>query len=503
MLYFLVFLCSISWLVYQLLLWTISSYLVWNSILQFSITIWLFLTWLWIGSYIVRLFKNNIKTFFIAELSLWIVWWFSVFLIKFLYIYFFNTFVVFYIFYIIITLTIWAIVWLEIPIIADIIDKEKKRNKDNSTLKDVVADVFTYDYVWALIATFLFPFILLPWIWVGNSAILMWLLNIFIALLFIYTKNIKKHINVKKYTLWFIFILIFYVFIAIWLNSHIENLWDKFFYKDTIIYHKKSHYQDIVMTKRWGDIRLYLDGNLQFMSLDEHRYHACLWKHWKNYIQSTDKKYYNILILWWWDGLLARNIVKTMKNKNYQITLIELDSAMINLAKTNKVLKTLNKDSLNNKHVKVINEDAFTYLAKDDKTYDIIIADFPDPRNVSLAKLYSKEFYNLVYRRLSSDGIFTTQAWNAFFANKSFWCIYKTLKWIFSKIIAYHAYIPSFGDWWYVSASKKDIFTWTNKMIDYDFDEDYKIDMNKIKINTLDNPIIIQYYINWRKKFNL
>jgi len=99
-----------------------------------------------------------------------------------------------------------------------------------------------------------------------------------------------------------------------------------------------------------------------------------------------------------------------MKNKNYQITLIELDSAMINLAKTNKVLKTLNKDSLNNKHVKVINEDAFTYLAKDDKTYDIIIADFPDPRNVSLAKLYSKEFYNLVYRRLSSDGIFTTQA---------------------------------------------------------------------------------------------
>ena len=192
MLYFLVFLCSISGLVYQLLLWTISSYLVWDSILQFSITIWLFLTWLWIWSFIVKFFKNNIKTFFVAELLLWLVWWFSVFLVKILYIYFFNQYIIFYIFYIIITLIIWTIVWLEIPIITDIIDKEKKENQNNSTVKNVVSDVFTYDYIWALIATFLFSFILLPWIWVSNSAITMWLLNIFIALLFIYTKNIKE-----------------------------------------------------------------------------------------------------------------------------------------------------------------------------------------------------------------------------------------------------------------------------------------------------------------------
>ena len=503
MLYFLVFLCSISWLVYQLLLWTISSYLVWNSILQFSITIWLFLTWLWIWSYTVRFFKKNIKTFFIAELLLWIIWWFSVFLIKFLYIYFFNYQIIFHIFYIIITLIIWTIVWLEIPIIADIIDKEKKESKTTSTVKNVVSDIFTYDYAWALIATFLFPFILLPWIWVSNAAVVMWLLNIFVALLFIYTKNIKEHINIKKYTLSFIIVLIFYILIALWLNSDVEKFWDKFFYKDTIIYHKKTKYQDIVMTKRWDDIRLYLNGNLQFLSLDEHRYHNWLWELWKNYIKHSNKKKYNILIVWWWDWLLARTIEKTIKNKNYEITLVELDPDMIKLSKTNKVLTKLNENSLNNKHVKVINQDAFTYLVQNKKKYDIIIADFPDPRNISLAKLYSKEFYNMVYRSLSSDGIFTTQAWNAFFANKSFWCIDKTLNGVFPKTMPYHVYIPSFGDWWYVSASKKNIFTWTNKIINYSFDKDYIIDLNKIKENSLDNPIIIKYYLDWRKKFNL
>ncbi|MBS8121473.1 fused MFS/spermidine synthase [Candidatus Vampirococcus lugosii] len=503
MLYFLIFLSSISGLVYQLLLGTISSYLIGNSVLQFSMAIGLFLTGLGIGSYIVRLFKNNIKTFFIAELLLGVIGGFSVFLIKFLYIYFFTNPEIFQLFYIIIVLTIGTITGLEIPLIASIIDEEKKKNKTNSKIKDIVSDVFTYDYAGALIATFLFPFILLPWIGVENSAILMGLLNIIIAIWFIYLKQIKKYVKVSNYILSFLIVLLFYLILAIGLNSKIENIWNNFFYKDTIIHSEKSAYQNIIITKGGDDIRLYIDNNLQFMSLDEHRYHSGLWQHGKEYVKNTDKKNWNILVLGGGDGLLTRDIIETMQNRKYKIKIIDLDPAVTKIARENKVLKSLNKNSLNNKNVEVINKDAFNYIIKEKEIYDIIIADFPDPRNTALSKLYSKEFYNGIHKILDQNGLFTTQASNAFFANESFWCIYKTLQESFNNTIAYNVYIPSFGSWGFISASKSNILTGDNDMINYKFDKDYQVNIDDIKINTLDNPNIIQYYLNGWKKFNL
>jgi spermidine synthase len=57
----------------------------------------------------------------------------------------------------------------------------------------------------------------------------------------------------------------------------------------------------------------------------------------------------------------------------------------------------LNNDSLNNEKVKIITQDAFKYITDTDNKYDYIIADFPDPRDVALSKLYTKEFYISIY----------------------------------------------------------------------------------------------------------
>lgn len=502
MYYFIVFVVAICSLVYEVLLSTLSSYLIWNSVVQFTLTIWLFLLWLWIGSYLSKFFKNSFKTFLNIEIILGILWAFSVLIIKWAYILFVDynlLFVLFYFFYVIL---IWSLTGFEVPLIADIVDK---KDDEKSELKEIVWDVFTYDYIGSLVATFLFPFLLLPYLWLTYTAFLVGFFNILVALLFLIQDRTKEQLlKLKLFYSSFIKILLWMLVIILWAiyaNIKFENIWDHFFYKEPIVLKTHSPYQWIVITKRWNDIRLMLDGHLQFLSLDEHRYHDSLYSQAKNYLEnlSWEKQ---ILILWWWDGLLARNMIESLSWTNFKITLVDLDPKVTYLAKTYPLLVKLNKWSLNNPNVKVINTDAFAFLLKNKKKYDTIIADFPDPRNVEIAKLYSKEFYLMVKSHLKEWWIFTTQAGNSFFTKESFWCIYKTIQSIKEKPFAYHSYIPSFWDWWFIWFKKWTILknlTWTYILTK--FDKDYLVDLENIKENTLDDETIINYYLKWRKRF--
>jgi spermidine synthase len=149
--------------------------------------------------------------------------------------------------------------------------------------------------------------------------------------------------------------------------------------------------------------------------------------------------------------------------------------------------------------------DAFKYITDTKDKYDYIIADFTDPRDVWTSKLYSSEFYASVLWTLNEKWIFITQASNAFFTTKAFFSIEKTIKWVFWNSLWYHRYLPSFGDWWFVVAWKwwlQSTDLCPNLWCTY-FDKDYMVDYDKIKENTLTKPVIIDYYIEWYKKFNL
>lgn len=234
------------------------------------------------------------------------------------------------------------------------------------------------------------------------------------------------------------------------------------------------------------------------MSLDEGRYHEALVK-WP--IDLINKDNLDILVLWWGDGLAVRDILETDKAKN--ITLVELDPEMIKISKEQSDLKKLNKGSLESDNLTIINEDAFNFIRKTDKKYDLIIADFPDPKDTHTSKLYSKELYASIYWTLKNEWVFITQASNSFFATKAFFSIDKTINSVFWNSIPYHRYLPSFGDWWFVLAQK-----WGLKHKEIcpelgcdKFDKWYKVE--DIKENTLTEPVIIKYYEDWYRKFNL
>ena len=117
------------------------------------------------------------------------------------------------------------------------------------------------------------------------------------------------------------------------------------------------------------------------------------------------------------------------------------------------------KGSLRNSRVKVINEDAGRWLESNAEVFDVIIVDFPDPSNFGLGKLYSVPMYRLLAKHLSETGYAAIQSTSPYFAPKSFWCINATLKEAGFNTWPYHAYVPSFGEWGFVVASKRKEFS--------------------------------------------
>ncbi|MFT7619661.1 MAG: spermidine synthase, partial [Planctomycetota bacterium] len=287
-------------------------------------------------------------------------------------------------------------------------------------------------------------------------------------------------------------------------------------YQDEVIYSKTSRYQKIVLTRWRNDTRLYLNGHLQFSSVDEYRYHESLALPAMAAAESRER----VLILGGGDGLLAYQVLKYKDLK--QITVVDLDDTVTDLFSNNTLLRGLNHDSLLSPKVKVINQDAMDFLSKTSETFDVILLDLPDPSESALAKLYSEAFYRLCMGRLASGGTLATQATSPFKSREAFWCIEKTLDTVTRQTPAaspesfhtypYHTYIPTFGTWGFVLASKRPIkpasvqvsvetrFLTSEALASmFSFPKDMsKVD---VPVNRLNEPVLSRLYRNGYHKY--
>ena len=198
-----------------------------------------------------------------------------------------------------------------------------------------------------------------------------------------------------------------------------------------------------------GRLRLFLNSHLQFSSRDEYRYHEALVHPGLAAVPAPRR----VLVLGGGDGLAVREILKYPQIE--RIMLVDLDPEMTRLFSTNPLLTRLNDRSLRSPKVQVINADAFLWVDSAPDIFDFIVVDFPDPTNYSLGKLYTTVFFGALGHHLRERGAFVVQSTSPLFARKSFWCIdgnassrpgYRTYP--------YHAYVPSFGEWGFVMASR-------------------------------------------------
>ena len=248
------------------------------------------------------------------------------------------------------------LVGLEIPLLMNIL-------KDRVEFKDLVSNVFTFDYIGALLASILFPLVLVPKLGIMGTSLFFGMINvsIAIALCFLLEKELKKVYFLKVKAI-FSFVLLLAVFVF---SNDILAYSEGKLYGENIIYTNSTPYQRIVLTHNKSDYRLYLNNNLQFSSADEYRYHEAL----VHPAMSMAKSVKNVLVLGGGDGLAVREILKYKDVE--KVTLVDLDAGMTKLFKTNTVLTNFNQNSLNNSKVAVINTDAYIWAKSCKEKFDV------------------------------------------------------------------------------------------------------------------------------------
>lgn len=494
-----VFIIATCGLIYELLAGTLSSYVLGDSVTQFSLIIGIYLFAMGVGSYLSKFIDKNVAEKFVEiELAVAVLGGFSAPLLFFA---FANLSYFAFVLYGIV-FGIGTLVGLEIPLLMRIL-------KDELDFKDLVSRVLAFDYIGALVASLLFPLFLVPKLGLNRTSLLFGMLNAAVGIwgTWLLEPLIKKRLNLMRISGFALIILLLIAFIK---ADYLTSLAEDSLFADNIIYAKSSSYQRIVVTKGKTGYSLFLNGNLQFSSFDEYRYHEALVHPPMSAFGANPKR---ILVLGGGDGLAIREVLKYPSVEN--VTLVDLDPEMTKVSKSVPALGELNQHSFDNPKVSVINADAFVWLdATETEPFDVVIIDFPDPNNFALGKLYTTRFYNLLKRKLKPDSSVVIQTTSPLMARKSFWCIIKTLESVGFTVKPYQTTVPSFGVWGYALAKMQPFETplklpenielkfLNDKTLAtmFDFSADTNLPDEEIEINRLDNQSLVRYYeAEWRR----
>lgn len=439
---FSVFVIATCGLIYELVAGTLASYLLGDSVRHFSTIIGTYLFSMGVGSWLSKYIGDDLLKWFIRiEILVGLVGGCSAPLLFLLFEHV-GSFQV--ILYALVSIT-GILVGLEIPILMRIL-------KSSVSFKDLVSQVFTFDYIGALLASIIFPLFLIPHLGLIRTSLLFGMFNFAVAVFLLY--QFQETARYRRALMTTIIISTAVLLSGFVYADKIMSYTETLAFQDNVIYSKSTPYQRMVLTRNNRELKLFLNGNLQFSSADEYRYHEAL-VHPALQAIDTPKK---VLVLGGGDGLAVREILKYTTIES--ITLVDLDPAMTKLFSTNEILLDLNKRSLLSNKLTVINSDAFSWVRNCSQQYDVIIVDFPDPSNYSIGKLYTTKFYDELNPLLKDKGILVVQSTSPLIARRSYWCINHTLEASGFLTIPYHVYVPSFGEWGYVMGMKN--HAWRN-----------------------------------------
>jgi spermidine synthase len=435
---FSVFVVATCGLIYELLAGTLASYLLGDSVTQFSTVIGSYLFAMGVGSWCSRYVKRDEMAIFVRIEILIALIGGTLAAILFL---LFPLIDHFRIALYGLVLIIGVLVGLEIPLLIRIL-------RHRFAFAELVSTVLTYDYVGALAASLLFPLVLVPYLGLMRTGFAFGIANVAVALALIWVLRHEAALWAERIAAIFVTLLLVAGFIA---SDRLQRWAEVAGYAEPVIYAKSTPYQRIVLTRSSSDLRLFLNGNLQFSSRDEYRYHeALVWP-------ALGRVAYprNVLILGGGDGLAAREVLRHTGVE--RITLVDLDPAMTQMFRATPMLAALNRGALSSSKVQVINADAFRWIRDARQSYDAIIVDFPDPTDFSIGKLYTESFYRELSRVLAPDGVMAIQSTSPLIAPRAYWTVAATLEAAGLKTRGYHAYVPSFGEWGFTLAAHQSL----------------------------------------------
>lgn len=498
LLYLNVLIVATCGLIYELLAGTLASYLLGDSVTQFSLVIGLYLSAMGVGAWLSKYITRQLAACFIeVELAVALVGGFSapLLFVAFGAIDWFRPLLFGMVF------VIGTLVGLELPLLMRIL-------KEHVDFDDLVSRVLTFDYIGALLASLMFPILLVPNLGLVRTSLVFGILNASVGIwgsfLLSPLMTPRRAAGLRGRGVLVIGLLTAGIIKADALTRYAEEQQLAAF----IVHAETSPYQRILITQNRTGFQLFLNGHLQFNSADEYRYHEAL-THPPMSAVKTPKR---VLVLGGGDGLAVREVLKHPSVE--QVTLVDLDPSMTTLADRFPPLAELSHQALRDPKVQVFNADAFIWAGQQTgEPYDVILIDFPDPSSFSVGKLYTSYFYRRIHPLLADDGRIGIQCTSPLIAPRSYWCILNTMQDAGFHVQPYHASVPTFGIWGFALAGKQPLtsepalaenltgplrFLNSRTMSDL-FSTPNDLTRHDSEVNRLNNQALVQYYDQeWR-----
>jgi spermidine synthase len=482
-------------LVYELLAGTVASYLLGDSVTQFSLVIGVYLFALGVGAWLSGFVGDGLARAFIeVELGVALLGGLSapLLLVSFSRVGYFYPLLFGMVF------GVGVLVGLELPLLMRIV-------KDQLDFKEMVARVLAFDYVGALVASLLFPILLVPRLGLVRTALVFGMVNAAVGLwgTWLLGPLLPRGVTGLRARAVGVMVLLA---VAIIKSESLSAFAEEGLYPDEIVYTQTTPYQKIVITKGRAGFQLYLNGHLQFASADEYRYHEAL-VHPAASLAGSPRR---VLILGGGDGLALREVLKHPSVE--AVTLVDLDPAMTLLSERFRPLSDLNRNAFQDPRVAVVNEDAFIWVDRPGPAYEMAVIDFPDPSNFALGKLYTSRFFKMLQRRLAPGGVVAIQCTSPLFARQSFWCVVRTMESAGWSVRPYHAAVPSFGGVWGFALARREPFERPGRVpgVELRYLDDAvlaslfvlppDIGPVPVEVNRLDNQVLVRYHdAEWKR----
>ena len=483
-------------LVYELVMAAVASYVLGDSVTQFSIVIGVYLSALGLGAYASRFVERRLAlTFVDVELATALVGGLSAPALFFA----FGFTGAFRLVLYSIVVTVGALVGLELPLLIRILEREL-------SFKELIARALTFDYAGALVGSLAFSLLLVPHLGLVHTSIACGLLNGIVALASTWLlagRTGTQRRSMARARVRAVLVLLVFFFEG----GRLRKVSESAMYPGPMLLAEQSPYQRIVVARRGAGFQLFLNGNLQFSSADEFRYHEAL----VHPAMAAAREHRRVLVGGGGDGLAVREILEWPGVQS--VTLVDLDRRMTSLARHSPLLTGQNHRSFSDPRVHIVNADALVWFGTSRDKLDVVLLDFPDPTNYSLGKLYSRRFYKLAAARLASDGAMVVQSTSPMFARDAFWCVTHTLQSVGLSTLPYHVFVPSFGEWGYVLARHHAGPQPTRlppaplRYLDRDtlralFDFPPDMSERPTRLNRLDNQALVAYYLGAWARWN-
>jgi spermidine synthase len=317
------------------------------------------------------------------------------------------------------SLAIGLLIGAEVPLLMELIQRIRRQDAGGA-----VADLFAADYVGALVGGLAFPFLLLPFLGQLTSALLTGTVNVVAGaalVLGLFHRDLSRRARVLLLVA-NVAVLAVLASAAV-LVDDFERAARHAVYGADVRVAVRTGAQEIVLAGGTGGrpLDLFLDGRLRAAGHDERRYHEAL-VHPAMYGPHA-----RVLVLGGGDGLAAREVLRHSGVR--RVDIVDPDPDVVRLARRDPALSRLNRHAYADPRVHVTTADVFCRLrALPAASYDVVVADLPDPGISSGAKLYSQEFYGLVRRALAAGGRLLVHAGPVDSRPRVFWTIEATVR---------------------------------------------------------------------------